>query len=220
MGYALIIIGLFLISFPSSITGAVIDTEIIKSVKIILGLGFVVGGIVLVVSRLEEITVYSKYMGNEKYEPHLLDSTLTFGKYDLTLDEFREGVNKIKDDRELMQVLRETYVSQLESITGSKRGIALQFLGILEKVREPEYKLTSDEKRDIINAFKQWNGRLTLQQREVLNRFGISSEHGTKHYLFRIGSGTATTSSTPSDVRTGQNFAHQLMKLIGKHYHP
>ncbi|MBI2042866.1 hypothetical protein HYT25_00565 [Candidatus Pacearchaeota archaeon] len=55
LGYVLIIVGMLFISFPSSITGAVINTGIVNSVKIILGLGFVVGGIALVISGLERL---------------------------------------------------------------------------------------------------------------------------------------------------------------------
>ncbi|MEK6819575.1 MAG: hypothetical protein AABY03_00045 [Nanoarchaeota archaeon] len=54
-GYAAIIIGLFLISFPTTITGAVIETNFVKGIKIVFGLSFVISGIVLVISGLERL---------------------------------------------------------------------------------------------------------------------------------------------------------------------
>ncbi|HJZ18839.1 MAG TPA: hypothetical protein VJ208_01935 [Candidatus Nanoarchaeia archaeon] len=54
LGYVLAITGLVLISFPNSITGAVIGINVFKEIKIIFGFVFVIAGLVLIISKLEK----------------------------------------------------------------------------------------------------------------------------------------------------------------------
>ncbi len=218
-GYVLTAIGLLFISFPHSLTGAVIGATIFNGIKIIFGLVFIVGGIALIVSGLEDITIYSKKNGKNR-EAHLIDPKLTLGNLDMTLDEFRNGVEEIIDDSELMDIVRETYVPQLEEMkNSSKKELADKFLEVLERVKKDEYKLPKDEKREIRDTFTQLRGNLTPQQKGVFHRYGISMEVGAKHNKLRLGDGILTLSKgTHENPRTGQNFSHELTKFIEKYY--
>lgn len=217
-GYFFIIFGLIFISLPDAMTGAAIGTNTFKGAKIILGLIFIAGGISLIVSKLEEITIYFKKSGKGE-EAHLIDPTLTLGNYDMTLDEFRRGIKEIADNADLMKIARETYVPQLEEFGVYKKELADKFLEVLGRARKNEpYQLPKEERREIINAFTQLKGNINPQQKEIFNRYGITMERGTKHNKIRLGGDFLTLSAgTHENPRTGQNFAHDLIKLIEKH---
>jgi len=158
-GYFLVFAGLLFLAFPYSLTGAVIGTAY-KGTGITAGLIFIIGGISLIISNLDDrITVYSKN-GVGGREQHLMkDPTLTFGKYELTLEEFQNGVKGLENDRDLIDVLRETYVPQLQEIAdGPKRELAKRFLGVLGMVNDSPYQLSKERKREIRAAFRQLRG--------------------------------------------------------------
>ena len=87
--------------------------------------------------------------------------------------------------------------------------ILLSNFGSLEK-----RILDSGEKQQIKSAFRQWNGRLTGAQKQILRRYGIQTEKtGSGHLAFYF-PGVPTkiyASSTPSDQRTGLNFTLKLL---------
>lgn len=229
MEYTLILVGLIFL-FPLSITGSVINDfqGWALSIKSFFGLVFIIIGIVLLESKtsLEEradsagVDVYSVRLRKEEYEDRMVDPYFFTGpnNYELSLSEFKKGIEKIKDDEDLMQMVREQYVPELRKLLAdpSKRNIALKFLNLL--CVEEEGLLSPNEKREIRTSFKSWNGKLNQKQSGIIGRYSISFEQGKTHGKFILGSRKVTASLSPSDSRAGKNLSSDLIKMIESHY--
>ena len=218
-GYFLVFAGLLFLAFPYSLTGAVIGTAY-KGTGITAGLIFIIGGISLIISNLDDrITVYSRNGVGGREQHFMKDPTLTFGKYELTLEEFQRGIKGLENDRALIGVLRETYVPQLQEIAdGPKRELAKRFLEVLGIVEKPKYEMTKDERRRIKEAFTDWRGKLSSKQKRVLEMYGIRHEMGSKHAKFLLGRAFAPASLTPSDVKAGYRVSQDIIRLIEENY--
>ena len=97
-------------------------------------------------------------------------------------------------------------------------GVVLMTLpsGLEGKVVQPE------DKQRIKSAFRQWNGRPTKAQKEILRQYNLIMQHtGSGHIaVYFPGSHRKVyMSSTPSDQREGLNFAlKQLIPYIETNY--
>ena len=110
----------------------------------------------------------------------------------------------------------------IESNLGFLFGLILLILGIIlikkgatiDEVVEDG--LSKKDKREIIEAFKDWGGKPNKKQRGILKRFGLVYEIGGRHgYIYGEGyRGKQTTTLTPSEPRSNMNLAHQLIRYI------
>ena len=85
-----------------------------------------------------------------------------------------------------------------------------------------ERVVSHGEREQIKSAFRQWDGKLTGAQRKVLSRYGLRTETtggGHVSFYFPYSPTKVYTSSTPSNQRTGLNFAlKQLIPYIEENY--
>jgi len=85
-----------------------------------------------------------------------------------------------------------------------------------------ERVVSHGEREQIKSAFRQWDGKLTGAQKKVLSRYGLRTETtggGHVAFYFPYSQTKVYTSSTPSDQRTGLNFAlKQLIPYIEGNY--
>lgn len=222
--------GLFFIlnSSFAIITGNVVSKRV-DVLDSFLGIMFLVAGLALfLVSELEsKVEVYDLSKGKrpekEKFY-HMTNPSSYFNKVgDVSLSEFKKGIKEIKDDSELMQIVKEVYGSQLLDIekTGEplKKQIAGEFLKVL--YREPKIEkelIKKEEISEIRQAFDSgWYGQPTTKQSRILREYGFSYQHGGKHgqiYSVKNPKMKTITSSTPSDVNAGKNVARQIMGLL------
>ena len=221
-GVTLVVIGMALL-FPLSITGAVVGVSI-KTLGSIFGILLLIGGLTFILSDLEgKIDLYTKKTGKGE-EYHLIDPTLTLGGADLSLEEFKRGVDEIRSDPELIGLVRSTYLRPLENLMGTeKEELAKEFLEILgiKQDVEDKYSLNKEEKNRIKAAFDEgYTIKPNRRQLNILKKYGIRFEPGGKHPRLILGSKYITSSSTPSEYRTGRNFSHQLIKFIEENYSP
>jgi|TARA_Y100000310_G_C20639792_1_gene793260 hypothetical protein len=97
-------------------------------------------------------------------------------------------------------------------------GLVFAILGIILifELQALEGKsLSKGERQRIKSAFRGWSGKLTGEQKRILRGYGMESEKTGGGHLaiyFPNSSNKVYTSSTPSDSRTGLNFA--LKQLI------
>lgn len=167
---------------------------------------------------------------------YMTDPRLNFGnKGYVSLDDFKREVDNYRqmgqDGEELIDVIRSEYEPSLKKIADSednhKSQIARDFLRVLNPLEKSitdspsegeKYEgLNSEEKREIRIAFRNWDGDLDQRQREVAKKYHLVVEkHKGNHIKIRQeGYGRkVTTSSSPSDVRTGLNLATEIVHLI------
>lgn len=224
-----LLVGLFFIlnSSFAIITGNVVSKRV-DVLDSFLGIMFFVAGLTLfLISELEsKVAVYDISKGKKKSPEfyHMTDPSLYFSKAGkVNLNEFRRGIKEIEDDFELMQMIKETYGSQLLDIekTGEplKKQIAGEFLKVLYREPEMERELVAKEEvSEIRQAFDSgWYGQPTTKQSRILKEYGFSYQHGGKHgqiYSTKNQKIKTITSSTPSDVNTGKNVARQIVSLL------
>ncbi len=231
LGILIILVGIFFIlnSSFAIITGNVVSKRV-DVLDSFLGIMFFIAGLALfLVGELEsKVAVYDISKGKKQTEKekfyHMTDPSLYFNKAgNVSLTEFKKGIKEIEDDSELMQMIKETYGSQLLEIerTGEplKKQIAEEFLKVLYREPEMEKKLVAEEEvSEIRQAFDPgWYGQPTTKQSRILKEYGFSYQHGGKHgqiYLTKNPKIKTITSSTPSDVNAGKNVARQIVGLL------
>ena len=233
-GLFLIFLGVLFSLINVKVTGFVIGSSLKTNTMLVLSVVFILGGILLMTAGsrtthgglVKKIDVYDASHGKSPHKErsyHLLDPYLNFGKADINLDDFRRGIEEIKDDPELMSIVRDEYGSRLQQIIehgGEKAKVARQFLSVLGVERESgesnSIKLNADQKREIKDVFRDFTGDLNKYQRKILDGYGISYElsGGHWHLGYQGGSAEAVAPSTPSDWRTGRNLASELIKVI------
>ncbi len=233
LGILLLLAGLFLIlnSSFAVITGNVVSKRV-DVLDSFLGIMFLVAGLALfLVSELEsKVQVYDISKGKKQTEKeqfyHMTDPSryFRFSKVgEVSLTEFKRGIKEIEDDEELMQMIKETYGSQLLDIekTGEpfKKQIAKEFLKVLYREKAPEEELVAKEEvSEIRQAFDSgWYGQPTTKQSRILKEYGFEYQHGGKHgqiYSTKNPKIKTITSSTPSDINTGKNIARQIVGLL------
>lgn len=142
--------------------------------------------------------------------------------------EFREAIDKIrkgKDGEELLKMAKEECVPGLEKIVengGEKGKVAETFLSVLEpehkrEEREENYKLSKEEREEIKRAFRQFDGRLNTEQKEILRRYNLVYDNtGRGHSAKIFYNGTkyfVTLARTPSHA-AGDYITRDLVSLI------
>lgn len=203
---------ILLISAQTGITGNIIS-ETIGSFSSILGLIMIVGG--LFMFGLEKsLQVYST--GNKNTSPeqayHITDPELLLSDTGrLSLEEFRQQVNKIKNDSELIQLVEDSYIDSLKKIKmqgGEKAKIAKYFL---EEIGIKE------EKQEIKELFKEWRHELNNEQKKYLEKnYNVDYKTEGKHIkLYSPITGKSTSLvRTPSDFRSFQNGVQKLITFL------
>lgn len=76
--------------------------------------------------------------------------------------------------------------------------------------------LGPDERRKIKDAFRNWDGIFTTEQKKIIDANGLYLDVSGRHYKIRAINMNyfVTTSKSPSDWRTGRNFATSILDLI------
>ncbi len=219
VGLMLAILGIFLVLVTvPRFTGFVVlgDSSLRVSVQVI-GLILFIGGIFLMISQKEDlesqVDVYDDRVrkglkGKERTHYFLVDSERSVSNEGrVSLGEFERQIasyRKDKEGSEYVEVIRSTYALGLHKIVargGEKAEIARAFLNVLEGSEEKQEEDTSisfDEKREIKNAFRGWNGTPNREQLEVCRKYGINYEHGSNSGKFRLGHYSRPVSLTPS----------------------
>lgn|SRR3989338_9363444 len=178
--------------------------------------------------RLEKslAKVYDASSGKSKDH----DAVYTFvdpSGYRITLGEMKKQVHQFRQDNEgseLLKIMKEEYSPLLYKVVdnGEERDkeIAWCFLEVLGEKRsseENDFCLKNEERREIYGIFHDWSGDVNPIQRKVLGRYNIYFDNSGKgHPKFRYSNTghSVTTSSTPSDNRTGRNLATNIIHLI------
>lgn len=198
-----------------------------------------IGGLLLILAERErrqklELALYDSSGGRDKDHDRAYvmdDPKMELGGGPVRLGEFKKIVAQYKsekDGEELVEILREAYGRELREKT--ERGdeeearIARSFLEVLGEKVEPkreEYKLRADERREFINTFKSYDGRVTSPQRKLLEKYELIVIHdkGARHHYKVEDPHTGLThplSMSPSDHHAAQNLAHQLVEMIEK----
>ncbi len=147
----------------------------------------------------------------------------------ITLGEMRKQVNeflKDSDGKEYLRLMGEEYSPILHKILDEgdeeEDEIARSFLELLGEKREEEeenFRLNKEQRREIYGIFHEWAGSADSNQRQVLNKYNVYfDDSGKNHPKFRYANTgyMVSTSSTPSDVKTGLVLATQIVQLIEK----
>ena len=197
-GILFLIIGIFLLlNSLQNITGFVtFESPNIKSSSL-LGIILVAIGILMLshsrTSQLEQLVgVFNSRKNNNPEDSFMMtDPELFFGKEgQLNLKKFKEEIAQIKkgsDGEELIKIIDEAYRHRLKAVAESdneeRAGMAEAFLQVLEpNYHRPihkheqeleDYSLTREEREEIKNAFRQWDGKLTKQQRRILRGYNL-----------------------------------------------
>ena len=237
LGIMIILVGLFFILNSSFviITGDVVSKKI-DTLNSLTGIMFLISGLALfLVGELESriVSVYDVSKGKvpRKKEEfyHMTDPLLYFSKVgNVSLEEFKRGIKEIKNDQELMHLVREEYGPQLleKESKGNllEKNIAEEFLKVLYSGKIPRKEkelITKEEIYKIQGAFKPgWDGKPDSKQSRILKEYGLSYQHGANHgqiYFNKNPNIKIITSSTPSDVNTGKNVARQIVSLLKNH---
>ena len=233
LGFIFLFVGIaIIITSAPSITGFVIseNTSFSNFIRI-FGIAFFVGGLILIVSEKKDlesqVEVYDDGLGKnlkdrERSHYFLIDSTgAVSSEGRVNLDEFSRQIEKYKKEKdgvEYIGLIREVYGSKLQEIVsqgGDKGKIAQAFLDVLDGPRKEssDLSISQEEKREISNAFRGWDGTPNRAQKEILIKYGMTYEHGTNHGKIRLGSRFATVSSTPS-AEAGGPITTDLANLI------
>ena len=212
---ALVLIGLILLISSLSITGNVISDKIGKTTGSILGLVFIIGGFLLFQAGRGglEVKVYTTTKPLEerrsktdtlKYwitDPHMIFGGV--GK--VSLEEFKREIGKVKNDREIMEIIRDAYISDLEDDIaqgGEEEYKAKLFYNVLMGPRVAA-TLSAEQREEIKRIMRSFDPKrgLNKEQREVLGRYGITYEIGKSgrgHNSLRSPYGNKAVSISPS----------------------
>jgi hypothetical protein len=223
---------IFIANSFSGLTGFAIVEKVNSRASSFLGILFFIFGLIAILStRLErksklELKVVDRSGGKDSNHDRaylLVDSVGELGGGTITLGDFRKQVNALREEGdELVEIVRDAYGDSLKQLARAGDGssqVAREFLSVLgEKVdEERSYVLPREEKREIIDAFRSYNGNITSNQRGILQAYGVEFITEKNHYKFKFPSGESIIlSKSPSDRMAGQVIAHDLIKLIEK----
>ena len=235
LGIGLIFIGLFIILTNSFITGAVIGFQPQNYLGLFGIIIFISGILFITVSRtgsleekVKEIKVYESGKEDNDKKYFMTDPFAFFSQKDINLEEFRELYDVIKRDPELLKEAKEIYGQSLLSIVeekGDNSKIAKKFLEIIYEGEIPKKEsttsLTREQKEEVKNAFNAgWRIDFNGVQRDIIKRYGFDYRKNKgghlEVYSLKDDKLKTVTSSTPSDWRTGRNFAKEFVKFIEK----
>ncbi|MDP2925759.1 MAG: hypothetical protein Q8N99_05295 [Nanoarchaeota archaeon] len=238
LGISLVFIGLFMVFTSKGITGAFIGFKPQNYLGLLGLLVIIIGFFLILVSReggLEKgLRVYDKYDGKGKHSPSQAYSITDPERYFstvgfLTLEEFNRGLSEIKDDSELVELVRLEYGPELKMILDNpsdknEARIAEAFYHALydrryEKHEKPN-ELSDSEKEAIMIAFRAgWKNSPDSRQSKILARYRLGYRVKGKHgeiYSRDDEKLKTTTSITPSDANAGKNIGGNVIELIRK----
>ena len=246
LGFCFILIGIFLaLNSFAGITAFATLEKLNNFVGSFMAVVFVIGGVLIIMALrkdehkeetglVRKISVYDNSNGKDEHVDRayrITDPNLNFGsKGEISLGEFKKGVEEIKREEGLIGIVKEEYVPQLRKIyeegDDEKKRIAKAFLEVLderidekadEKKRE-NYKVDDGEKSRIIRVFgRGWKNRPNTEQAEVLRDYDLVFEPGGKHPKIRYskdGSYFIQVSLSPSDTNAGKAIGRDIVKLI------
>lgn len=238
-GIASMIIGILTIFDSLRVQGFVVADALFTEGRAVFGiLLFLIGLVVGVASAEREVKtgkleLHVRDLSRGRNKDHdrvyvMISPGGDLGQGPVTLGAVKAQVGKLlkdPDGREYMEIVRETYGPPLQELASSSDSetatVAREFLEAIgsyaeETIGEKPYRLSKDEREEIKHAFRGFDGTFDKHQQQVLDRYNISIERrGSGHYhLRKKGGGTITTSSTPSDHRTGRNMVTQIIHLI------
>ena len=181
-----------------------------------------------------EMSVYNAKSGRTEDENFMMtdpelyfeqSGAISLGRFKRELDLLNQG----ETGKDLVNMIRSEYEPPLkemaESEDSEKSRIATAFLKVLDPVynqqeretQEEDYSISQEEKEQIKNAFNQWNGKLTKQQREILkqhNLIYLSSNPSSK--IFYAGTGHMITLSNTPSRPAGSYITKDIAELIKK----
>ena len=218
IGFILILLGVFIFISAPRFTGlAVLDDPYAKFGFQLIGLVFLIGGILLLTAGKKDlesqVEVYDdgrgKNLPNREQQHYFMnDSERAISNSGrVSLEDFEKQIDhyhKEEQGEELIEIIRDAYSPGLHNIVeqgGEKAKIARAFLDVLEEREEQDEDGTSisyAEKRKIKSAFRGWDGNPTREQLEVCGKYGITYAHGSKSGKFMLGPYSVTVSLTPS----------------------
>ncbi len=190
-----------------------------------------------------KLSVYSGKTGQTNEENYrMTDPSLYFEQSGaVSLGRFKRDIQHLResqDGKELIKIVREEYEPKLKELAEStdkeKANIAVEFLKVLDSNYQPpkressheeksspekDYSLAHEEREEIKVAFRQYNGRINKQQREILRKYDLKYDptgkgddakirhHGTDSFI-------TISRHPPSDYRAGIYAAHDIIGLI------
>lgn len=243
-GICYLVVGaFFILAAGNIITASVIRTTFSKTTASFTGLVCIIAAVMLFAAGVKterterkselELKLIDDNPGknkNPERDYKLLESTNEFGQRGkpLSLGEFKKYLHELNDP-ELTNYLRQTYgpVFREKALRGSEteKPIARAFYEVLtgqnlvDEQSQESNALSREEKEQIKAAFRSYNGIVTKDMRAVFDKYGFRYENGGSHYIINNSEGkrVATLSASPSDGRTGQNFAHDIIHAIESH---
>jgi hypothetical protein len=246
MGIVFVLAGLFFaLNSISNFAGFTILEKVNNFVGSFMAIVFVIGGFLIIMSsrkderkeekRLElKISVYDSSNGKDEHVGRayrITDPYLNFGPSgEITLGEFKKGVEEIKREEGLIGIVKEEYVPQLRKIYNEgdeeKKKIARAFLEVLDEEvddkagenKREDYRVDGGEKSRIIRVFgRGWKNRPNTEQAEVLRNYDLVFEPGGKHPKIRYSKDSSyfiQVSLSPSDINAGKAIGRDIVKLI------
>jgi len=227
IGGVLILIGfVFILNSYFGITGFIVAESTNERVGSILGLVFMIGGLILVMSELEKkIEIYQDMSkkGDDSY--YLNDPNGLFDNNGIV--EYRKFVKRCKEienNPELWQITRRTYVGPLIKIADKEEkysDIAKKCLKVLNleylEGSESGSILTKEESSRIRSAFRGWNGKLNSKQKRTLKDCGLKFKKGKPHSKIISEYGSTFVTNSPSDqAHGGKNMANNIEKIYAE----
>ncbi len=234
-----------IINSLSSITGLVIYENISPKLGSLLGIIFLALGILVLIAVREKesiletrLAVYNSRKGRTKDENYMMtDPELYFENSGaISLGRFKREINALREGQsgeELVKLVKDEYEPFLEKIAESedreRSMIAIEFLKVIDPKyqtiitehhpREEDYSLTREQREEIKNAFRSYDGRVTTEQKAILRKYNLIFDNtgGGEAKIRYPGIGyTVTVSKTPSDLRAGLNLVVNIKELIEK----
>ena len=247
VGFIIILTGMLISLSRVAFTGAVVGVEKSTIVGSIGALTVFVGLLMVLMSQatglVKKISLYESATGKarreeDKYE--ITDPELYFSKEGhVNISEFKKGIEELKEDSELVNLVREDYGKKLLEIRESAKNldpkraqIATKFLEVLYdkgkipqsereiggySEKEHEEKIAKDEIR---RAFDRgWYGEPTSEQRKTLKKYELDFTKGKTHgkiFYLHNPDKFIPVSSTPSSTNAGKHIANDILKYLIK----
>jgi len=185
LGIGLIFSGFYLIIINGVITGAAIGVGY-KNIFGVFGVIVLLVGFLLIFSSLvleeriqqPKLRVYPslRYSGERKnmqyflHDPHRIMTS----RGEIELQDFKEAYQIIKEDEELIEMVREVYGRELKEIV-SKRNteeseIAMKFLSVLYEENIPKIKHDSEKTSEGYNLVYQVDDKLSMENQRIEGR--------------------------------------------------
>lgn len=228
----LLILASGILGWTNVFTGAVIGASQISYLGFI-ALVLLITGFLLILNSKKKLEVFVR---DGKYEGERLvmtDPELYFSKDGfVNLKDFRQQVDSLKQDPELIKIVQNDYEKELyalrDSDDESTSRAAENFLKVLlgsqyqprqARVSSPEF-VSKEEEQEIRNEFdKGWKNKPNPAQSRVLRKYGMDYESGRggghgRIYSVQYPGIFANTSSSPRDSNAGRSIGREVIRMI------